>query len=239
MGLQGWMAARAFHASTFLYRLIPHPSASPRPGTAAGGARAAYTTLAAPAALTLEVKKSKFVTSAWPVASPEEGAALIAAAADPAASHNCWAVVCGAASRCSDDGEPAGTAGRPILGAITGDGLDGVAVLVTRFFGGTKLGAGGLVRAYGAAARECLRSAPRATVQPASTVTLSAPLADVGFLYECLAAAGGARAGEDEYGAGGEAVLLRATVPRDGVGGLVAALASKTAGRATCVVEEE
>jgi putative IMPACT (imprinted ancient) family translation regulator len=212
---------------------------TPRPGTSAGGARAAYTTLSAPHSLTLEVKKSKFVATAWPVASTEGALKLISGAGDPAASHNCWALVAGASSRCTDDGEPAGTAGRPILGAIQAEHLDGVAVLVTRFFGGTKLGTGGLVRAYGAAARDCLRAAQRVTVQPASRVWLRAPLADVGSIYECLAGAGGARAGEESYGRGGGEVVLQATVPRAALGGLVAALASKTAGRAECVVEEE
>lgn len=215
---------------------------TPRPGTAAGGARTAYTTLAAPHTLTHEVKKSKFVTTAWPVTSPEDGLARIAAAADPAASHNCWALACGAAARCSDDGEPGGTAGRPILAAIQGEGLDGVAVLVTRFFGGTKLGAGGLARAYGNAARECLRAAGgggggRVTVEPASSVRLTAPLADVGVLYECLEGVQGEREGEEAYTA--EEVVLRAAVPRAAVAGLVAALANKTAGRAACAVEEE
>lgn len=80
---------------------------------------------------------------------------------DPTASHSCWAYVVGDQYRCSDDGEPSGTAGKPMLSAIQSEGLDQVCVLVVRFFGGTKLGAGGLVRAYGGAARQCLQEAPR------------------------------------------------------------------------------
>jgi putative IMPACT (imprinted ancient) family translation regulator len=85
----------------------------------------------------------------------------ITAATDPKASHNCFAYKIGAEFRSTDDGEPGGTAGRPILRAIETEGLDHVCVLIIRYFGGTKLGAGGLVRAYGGAARECLRASER------------------------------------------------------------------------------
>src|SRR3546814_18000784 len=77
----------------------------------------------------------------------------------PDATHNCWAWRIGDDYRSNDDGEPAGTAGRPILAAIDGQGMDRVVVVVTRWFGGIKLGAGGLVRAYGGTAAECLRRA--------------------------------------------------------------------------------
>ena len=71
--------------------------------------------------------------------------------------------------RSSDDGEPSGTAGRPMLSAIDGEGLDAVCVLVVRHFGGVKLGAGGLARAYGGAARQCLQQALR-TFRPAKAL---------------------------------------------------------------------
>ncbi len=215
------------------------PSSPPSPGVAAGGARSAYTTLATPAFHTHEAKKSKFVATAWPVTSHDDAARLIATAADPAASHNCWALAVGAAVRCSDDGEPAGTAGRPILAAITSAGLDGVALLVTRHHGGTKLGTGGLVRAYGGAARDCLAGAARVDIQPATVVFITAPLGDVGSVYECLSAAGGARAGEEAYEGGGSVVTLVVSMPRPAVAAFVSALAARTAGRAACVVEEE
>src|SRR5690625_7862489 len=77
----------------------------------------------------------------------------------PDARHNCWAYKIGDNYRFSDDGEPGGTAGRPILQAIEGQECDFVAVLVIRWFGGIKLGTGGLVRASGGAAAECLRTA--------------------------------------------------------------------------------
>jgi putative IMPACT (imprinted ancient) family translation regulator len=89
--------------------------------------------------------------------------------------------------RSSDDGEPAGTAGRPILAAIDGQGFDRVMVVVTRWFGGIKLGAGGLVRAYGGAAAECLRTAPRVPLVGMRTLVL-AGFDDLGSVHAALAA---------------------------------------------------
>jgi putative IMPACT (imprinted ancient) family translation regulator len=68
--------------------------------------------------------------------------------------------------RCSDDGEPGGTAGRPMLSALTSSGLDHIMVVVTRYFGGIKLGTGGLVRAYGKVTTECLKDARTITIKP-------------------------------------------------------------------------
>jgi putative IMPACT (imprinted ancient) family translation regulator len=118
-------------------------------------------TLAAPAEFTLEAKKSRFLAKAISVESPEAALAWLPQAGDPQATHNCWAYRIGAAYRFNDDGEPGGSAGRPILAAIDGQGLDQVVVLVIRWYGGTNLGVGGLVRAYGGAAAECLRTAAR------------------------------------------------------------------------------
>ena len=118
-------------------------------------------TLAAPHQHDEDIRKSRFLTQAAPVVSPEEALAFFAAVSDPAATHNCWAYRIGDAYRFNDDGEPGGTAGRPILQAIDGQGYDQVAVVVTRWYGGIKLGAGGLARAYGGGAAECLRLAPR------------------------------------------------------------------------------
>ena len=92
----------------------------------------------------------------------------------------------------TDDGEPGGTAGRPILAAIEGQGLDFVLVVVTRHFGGIKLGAGGLVRAYGNTAAECLRQAARIEVLPRLQVAVEVPFEAVGALYEVLARFAGA-----------------------------------------------
>jgi uncharacterized YigZ family protein len=108
-----------------------------------------------------DIRKSRFLAQAAPVADVDAAMAFIERVSDPAASHNCWAYRIGQAYRFSDDGEPGGSAGKPILQAIEGQDLDRVAVVVTRWFGGIKLGVGGLIRAYGGTAAECLRRAQR------------------------------------------------------------------------------
>lgn len=111
-----------------------------------------------------EIKKSRFLALAAPVQTPPQALAFLREVADAAASHNCWAYRIGQDYRFNDDGEPGGSAGRPILQAIEGQGMDQVMVVVTRWYGGIKLGAGGLVRAYGGTAAECLRRAGRVPV---------------------------------------------------------------------------
>ncbi len=143
-------------------------------------------TLERPWSHELEVKHSRFVARAAPVASPEEALAYVQAVRDPQATHNCWAYKLGPRYRFSDDGEPSGTAGRPILSAIEGQGLDGVVVVVTRYFGGIKLGTGGLVRAYGSAASECLRQAPKRVIVPRVRCVLQAPFEFSNTLFHLL-----------------------------------------------------
>lgn len=118
-------------------------------------------TLAAPARFVLEAKKSRFLAQAAEVETAEQAMAWLRDIADPDATHNCWAYRIGSAYRFSDDAEPGGTAGRPILAAIDSQGFDRVMVVVTRWYGGINLGAGGLARAYGGSAAECLRTAQR------------------------------------------------------------------------------
>jgi uncharacterized YigZ family protein len=118
-------------------------------------------TLAQPCRHQEEIKKSRFLALAAPVNSGEQALAFVHEVSDPAATHNCWAYRIGQDYRFNDDGEPGGTAGRPILQAIEGQGMDRVVAVVTRWYGGIKLGAGGLVRAYGGTAAECLRRAER------------------------------------------------------------------------------
>jgi putative IMPACT (imprinted ancient) family translation regulator len=145
-------------------------------------------TLAAPARHALEVKKSRFVAEAAPVADANAALAWIRAGGDPEATHNCWAYRCGGDYRFSDDGEPGGSAGRPILAAIDGQGLDRVAVRVTRWYGGTNLGVGGLVRAYGGVAAECLRLAPRVALVEMVEAELRCDFALAGAVHGLLAA---------------------------------------------------
>ncbi len=106
------------------------------------------------------VKGSRFIADVAPVPNEAAARAFLAtvAAEFPDASHHCWAwrIAEPAIDRASDDGEPSGSAGRPILGQLAGRNLVDSAVIVTRYFGGTKLGVGGLVRAYGGAAGQAL-----------------------------------------------------------------------------------
>ncbi len=143
-------------------------------------------TLATATTSRLEVKHSRFITHAAPVEYPEQALAFIARVSDPDATHNCWAYRIGAEYRSSDDGEPAGTAGRPILAAIEGQGYDQVVAVVTRWFGGIKLGAGGLVRAYGGAAAECLRLAQRRPLLAMAGLRLSCSFDDLGSVHAAL-----------------------------------------------------
>ena len=103
-------------------------------------------------------KKSRFIAEVYPIESEEQAAQILEETRKKYwdARHHCWAYVLGrnpAAERMSDDGEPAGTAGKPILEVIRGRKLTDVLVIVTRYFGGTLLGTGGLVRAYSQAAQ--------------------------------------------------------------------------------------
>ena len=116
-------------------------------------------TLANPTELTEEIKKSRFIVNAAPVTSAKQATDFINQISDLNATHNCWAWKIGQQYRFNDDGEPTSTAGRPILSAIEGQDCDQVVVVVTRYFGGIKLGTGGLIRAYGGSASHCLQQA--------------------------------------------------------------------------------
>lgn len=185
-------------------------------------------TLAAPADFLLEVKHSRFRAQAAPVASAAEAQVFIAATGDPDATHNCWAWRVGDAYRSSDDGEPAGTAGRPILAAIDGQGCDRVAVVVTRWFGGIKLGAGGLVRAYGGAAAECLRRAAREAIVVMRELDVRAGFDDLGAVHAALAGFGAEKL-DERFDAGG--VRLRLALPLDRADALRAHLRDATRNR--------
>ncbi len=125
------------------------------------------------------VINSRFIATAAPAFNVEEARAFVARmrAEFPDASHNVPAFLIGygasVTAHCTDDGEPAGTAGRPALTVLQGSGLGDVVVVVTRYFGGTKLGTGGLVHAYGEAVKAVLAVLPRAEKIPTHTVMLA------------------------------------------------------------------
>ncbi len=186
-------------------------------------------TLAAQARHEVEIRHSRFLAQAAPVASADEALDFLQSVSVADATHNCWAYRIGSGYRSSDDGEPAGTAGRPILAAIDGQGYDRVMVVVTRWFGGTKLGAGGLVRAYGGAAAECLRLAPRLPLVETARLGLHIDFADLGTVHNLLPACGAVKLAET-YRADG--VRLALELPADAVADLKTRLRDATRDRA-------
>ena len=130
-------------------------------------------------------KKSRFIATVRPVETEEEAAAFIEEMKKKYwdASHNCSAFVIGRRgelTRCSDDGEPSGTAGRPMLEVLVKEGICNTAVVVTRYFGGTLLGTGGLVRAYGAAVKAGLDSSTVVTMRYGARLAVTVDYPDVG-----------------------------------------------------------
>jgi uncharacterized YigZ family protein len=129
----------------------------------------------------IQVSNSRFIATIAPVFSVEEAREFVdrLKAEFSDANHNVPAFLVGhgnaVTAHCSDDGEPSGTAGRPALAVLRGSGLGDAAVVVTRYFGGTKLGTGGLVRAYSDAVRAALDVVPRAERIPTHVATLALP----------------------------------------------------------------
>lgn len=158
----------------------------------------------------MDVKKSQFIALAFPVNDKTEAEALIAKNCDPKARHNCWAYRVGDSFRFSDDGEPSGTAGKPILAAIDNNNFDNCLVLVIRFFGGIKLGTGGLARAYGGSASECLMQADSKPLIATVSLTGFCPYPELGSLKAGLENAGATISNEDF---GSEGVTLVVQVP--------------------------
>lgn len=172
-------------------------------------------TLAGPARIEVEIKRSRFVAHAARVDSLAATLAFYETVADPSATHNCWAWRLDQQYRFNDDGEPASTAGKPIYAAIDGKGLDHAMVVVTRYYGGIKLGAGGLVRAYGGSAARCLDQAGMREVRPMVTCEIEAGFEWTGQVYAALESSGAKRISED-YPPGGlmvRAELFEADLP--------------------------
>lgn len=183
----------------------------------------------------LGVKKSLFITQSCHCPTCAEARSFIARvkAANPDATHNCWAFTALPPGRVgqqgsSDDGEPRGTAGRPILQCLLGSGVGEICMVVSRWFGGIKLGTGGLVKAYQQAALENLASLPKLDLVPCGHWRLQLD-------YESLDAVkryfqeSGIKTGNEKYEA---RVSLDAAVPFDGPSDFAATVAALTGGRA-------
>ena len=136
-------------------------------------------------------KKSRFIATVVPVHSEEEALKFVEAMKKKYwnATHNCYAYVIGEnheLQRYSDDGEPGGTAGKPMLDVLIGEEIHNAAIVVTRYFGGTLLGTGGLVRAYSAAAKQGLASSVIITKNPGVKLRLATDYAGLGKIQYIL-----------------------------------------------------
>lgn len=132
----------------------------------------------------LLIKKSRFLGCVEPMADRQQAQARVAAlrAAHPGAAHVCWALLAGGQSAAVDDGEPSGTAGRPMLDVLRHQDLEGVLATVVRYFGGVKLGAGGLVRAYTDAVAQALLGVDKVPLRAMRTVRCVVPYAQEGWM---------------------------------------------------------
>jgi len=154
-------------------------------------------TLTGEASCEEEVRKSRFLALAAPVSSVEAALAFIERVSVPTATHNCWAWKLGNQYRFNDDDEPGGTAGRPILAAIEGQDCDQVVVVVIRWYGGIKLGTGGLVRAYGGCAARCLQQADKQPLVVRATFGFTCTYAEWPLIKARLTALAAVVLGED------------------------------------------
>lgn len=206
--------------------------------------RAYPATIAAPVERELEVRKSRFIARIEPVASVEKADAVIAAVRKRYwdARHNCTAMVTGLwadQARSSDDGEPSGTAGIPMLEVLRRRELTDVVAVVTRYFGGVKLGAGGLVRAYSTAVSEALDEAHLVRRLALTEVGIEVPHADAGRFDNLLrdwAQRSGATLGDTVYGA---QASLTVWAPAEALDRLRDEIASASGGTIAAVVGGE
>lgn len=186
-----------------------------------------------PVTAEMRVMNSRFVAVAARAGSVAEAKAFIQRIREehPKAHHHVSAFVVGFGSSviegCHDDGEPSGTAGRPVLSVLRGSGLGDTVVVVARYFGGTKLGTGGLVRAYGDAARQVLAQVPRVEKVEWKRVTVAVPYSFYEAMRRLISEHKG-RIVEEEFG---EEVSLRLEFAASDAIPFAAALSEATAGR--------
>ena len=192
----------------------------------------------APGEASFVEKRSEFLGHVRPVESEDEARAFIAEMKKKYydARHNCWCyIIKGGAERYSDDGEPQGTAGIPMLEVFRREGVCNVVCVVTRYFGGILLGAGGLLRAYTKSAKDALDAAGISVVRRWVETELDCSYAAAEKLKQEIAAYGGIIAGLD-YGA---AVTIRAYVPEELAEGFKAKIFDVSAGGVTVRVTGE
>ncbi|OEV13279.1 YigZ family protein [Streptomyces nanshensis] len=199
-----------------------------------------YVTVAGEGEHETEVSRSRFVCALAPAATEEEARAFIARirARHPGATHNCSAYVIGAdaaVQKSDDDGEPGGTAGLPMLQMLLRREIRCAVAVVTRYFGGTKLGAGGLIRAYGGAVGQALDAVGTRVRRRYRLVTVTADHQRAGRLENDLRSGGRSVRGVT-YGA---QVTIELGLPEGEIDGFRAWLAESTAGTAGLTVGDE
>jgi uncharacterized YigZ family protein len=189
-----------------------------------------------------DVKKSRFIATVTYAPAGDDARAFIESIRREFsdATHNCWAYVVGPPGStmengASDDGEPGGTAGRPMLGVLLNSGLGDIAAVVTRYFGGVKLGRGGLVRAYSGAVKRALADLPRAEHVAMVSLVVTLPYAAVDAARRAVATCGARVRGEDF----GDEATLTVTCPAQQRSALEQAVQEATAGAARFALIEE
>lgn len=187
----------------------------------------------------IEEKKSRFIAHVAPASTEEEALAFIESKKKQFwdARHNCYAYVLGEQAqtvRFSDDGEPGGTAGRPILEVLIGSGIRNLVVVVTRYFGGTLLGTGGLVRAYTKAAQAGLAASEVRTMCYGYEMTVVTDYNGIGKIQYLLGQRG-IPMGESDYA---EQVTIRIKIPYEDKDAVVHEITEATAAKAEITVSE-
>jgi len=186
-------------------------------------------TLLAPVHHELIIKKSRFIACVQPMPDRAGAQKVVAGlrATHPGAAHVCWALLAGGQSAAVDDGEPSGTAGRPMLDVLRHQDLEGVLATVVRYFGGVKLGAGGLVRAYTDSVAQALLAAHKVAIIRMRQLRCSVPYPLEGLLRRELELAGAALDGVEHA----DVVDFTFSLPADKADALVARLNEAGNGR--------
>lgn len=145
-----------------------------------------FYTIGSEATFSESIKKSKFVAKVAKVNSFKDALEYVQKVKDSKATHNCWAYVTPTWNHSCDDGEVSGTAGKPILNSLVTEQIVHAVVVVTRYYGGIKLGTGGLIRAYSSAAKGAIANAHKVAFVATSKIQLAVPINDIGIVYQLI-----------------------------------------------------
>ncbi|WP_323140380.1 IMPACT family protein [Massilia phyllosphaerae] len=194
-------------------------------------------TILAPVDHELVIKKSRFLACVQPMPDRAGAQKIVASlrAAHPGAAHVCWALLAGGQSAAVDDGEPSGTAGRPMLDVLRHQDLEGVLATVVRYFGGVKLGAGGLVRAYTDSVAQALLGAHKVAIVRLRQLSCQVPYPLEGLLRRELDLAGATLDAVSHL----DAVGFTFSLPQDKADALVARLNEAGNGRVVWLGEPD